>query len=335
MREYLIGSYAPNGCNSIFRIRRNESNQKMECVAAYDCAENPSFLLKHPQKEIVYAVEEMVPNGKIAVLRMTDKKLLRVASFPSGGSAPCHLELDNSGRYLFISNYMSGSLAVYALDSDGMPIRMTDLKQHHGHGTNPQRQEYAHVHSAWWHGGDVYVCDLGLDTVFCYRLDTETGKLIETERNIAAPKGSGPRHCCHRIEQPEILYVDCELSGEILVWNMQQQKLLQCVSALPDGETSGWLSAIKAKGDRLYVANRGFDAFTCFVIKENGLLEKSCISEHVFKVCREFLPEETCLISADQESCQLSILCYGENGSLAPIQTCLLYPAKPTCILPL
>lgn len=335
MRNYLIGSYAPKGCGSIYRLEVDNDNLDMRCTATYSCAENPSYLLMHPNGKIIYAVEERVPDGSLAVLELCGEKIVHLASMSSGGSAPCHLALDDTARYLFVSNYMSGSLAVYLLDGNGIPLRMTDLKQHSGRGHNLQRQEGPHVHSAWYHDGKVYVCDLGLDKVFCYELDRENGTLADTKEHISTPAGSGPRHSCYVPEFPTLLYIDCELSGEVLVWDLAEQRIKQCLRAVPSDMDAAWLSAIKARNDRMYVSNRGVDSFAVFHIGEGGILGARQICAHAYKCPRDFWPEKEYLLCADQHSHQVSLLSYDEDGTVFPQRCCVLYPASPTFILPL
>ncbi len=335
MGEYLVGCYAPPGEDSIFRVRVNEANLRMERIAAFRCAENPSYLLLHPSRNVLYAVEELVPNGRIAVLQVKGDRLDKILELPSGGSAPCHLALDEDGRFLFVSNYMSGSLAVFALDRNGLPLGMTDLKQHRGAGFHPQRQEGPHVHSSYWWQGELLVCDLGLDTVFCYRLDSATGRLQETDRALSLPPGTGPRHMCRSSRFSNILYIDGELSGDIFAWDVERNRILQQISAVPE-EICGCftMSAIKARANSLCVANRGYDSYAMFEIQEDGLLRLLRIGKHAYRAPRDFLNLPEGILSADQDSRQLSALRWNEQGSLEVVDVLPLASAMPACLLP-
>lgn len=334
MREYLVGSYAQPDADSIFRIGLDEASKQLKRLASYRCAQNPSYLLMHPNRKVLYAVEECVPNGRIAVLTAKGNELVCLCEFPSGGSAPCHLEIDPAGKYLFISNYMSGSLSVYALDQEGIPVEMTDRKQHTGKGLDPRRQEGPHVHSSRYIDGFLYVCDLGLDTVFCYRVDLQSGKLLETDKSFRLADGCGPRHTCVVPALPNILYVDCELSGDIYVCDLTRHAILQKVSVLPEGHCGSFLvSAIKNCGDMLYVGNRGFDSFAAFRVLGDGRLELRHITPHKNKTPRDFLCEKGFILSADQDAGQAALLELQDDGSPAYVCGCSLSPAMPAFIL--
>jgi 6-phosphogluconolactonase len=139
------------------------------------------------------------------------------------GSAPVHLSLDVLGKFVFVANYVEGSLAAVPVNSeDGSLGPVASKVFHFGNGTDPERQEAPHVHGTFVApksavlGGDgsgvsggsvVYAMDLGLDRIFWYDFDPTTGLLVNgtggsssagddgSSTNYAwAPLGSGPRH---------------------------------------------------------------------------------------------------------------------------------------------
>ncbi|MDO5323959.1 MAG: lactonase family protein [Clostridia bacterium] len=336
MKAFYIGSYAPAGENSIFQAVLDERTEKMQIAPVCSCAENPSYLLAHPNGQILYAVEERVPDGGIAVFRRDEGALTKLAALPSGGSAPCHLALDDRADFLFVSNYMSGSLAVFALNPEGLITGMCDLKQHIGSGMNPLRQEGPHVHSSRYLNGYLYVCDLGLDTLFCYRLDPSTGKLEETGKNLRLDAGSGPRHSCYLQCVPNLLYVDAELSGQVFVVDLEENRILQRIRAVPDALQTGFtVGAICAQGDLLYVSNRGFDSFAAFRILPDGLLQLLKITPHAGRTPRDFICTGDYLLSADQDSQRLSLLKRDADGGLVSVGAWDFSPAMPSIIQPL
>ena len=178
MKQFLIGSYAPEGEPSIFGVELDEEKQKLRLLWEDGQVQNPSFLYLHPNCHVLYAVEERVPNGGLAVMIKTEEGWLLKERLLAG-SAPCHLEMTSDARYLLVSNYMDGTIGVYRADESGMNVVQTDLVRHQGKGVNPTRQEGPHVHSCLVIGEKIYSADLGLDTIFVYELNPADGKLGE------------------------------------------------------------------------------------------------------------------------------------------------------------
>lgn len=92
MKQFLIGSYAPEGEPSIFGVELDEEKQKLRLLWEDRQVQNPSFLYLHPNCHVLYAVEERVPNGGLAVMIKTEEGWLLKERLLAG-SAPCHLEM--------------------------------------------------------------------------------------------------------------------------------------------------------------------------------------------------------------------------------------------------
>ena len=118
MKQFLIGSYAPEGEPSIFSVELDEEKQKLRLLWEDGQVQNPSFLYLHPNCHVLYAVEERVPNGGLAVMIKTEEGWLLKERLLAG-SAPCHLEMTPDARYLLVSNYMDGTIGVYRADESG------------------------------------------------------------------------------------------------------------------------------------------------------------------------------------------------------------------------
>lgn len=73
MKQFLIGSYAPEGEPSIFGVELDEEKQKLRLLWEDGQVQNPSFLYLHPNCHVLYAVEERVPNGGLAVMIKTEE----------------------------------------------------------------------------------------------------------------------------------------------------------------------------------------------------------------------------------------------------------------------
>ena len=316
---FYAGGYAKAGEGGIGLYALDP--QTGACTVESECtlAENPSYLLCHPHKDILYAVEELQPEGRIIALSRENGTLRKKCAFPTGGADPCHLALSPEGKFLFVSNYTSGSLAVFTLDEDGVPVGVSDFVQHSmterdREGANPIRQESAHVHFAHCDGARVFVCDLGLDKVLVYGWDSAHGKLTGCVEEIEFSKGSGPRHLALS-ENGQYLYVICELSVEVHVFvrDKDHWRRIQTVSAVPEefrtipefSQFTG--AAIRIAHDTLMVSTRGHDSIALFRIDRSGQLCDRQIFFAEGKTPRDFQVFGEFLFVANQDSGSLSL----------------------------
>lgn len=154
---------------------------------------NPSYLAVHPSGRYVYAASES-RNEVSAFVVCTDGTLKLLNTVAAGGDGPCHVSIDKTGRVAVVSNYGGGSVASFQIKHDGS-LEAASFIQHSGSSVNKERQEGPHAHAAYFSPDNrfVLVCDLGLDKVFTYRVDSHTGKLT-AYGSVALPPGSGPRH---------------------------------------------------------------------------------------------------------------------------------------------
>lgn len=314
---FYLGSYARKEENSIYQYELDAEKKEVKMRSAVKGIDNPSYLLMHPNKKVMYSVEELTPEGRLAVFSLEDMPEY-LFSLPSKGADPCHLSMDDTGEFLFVANYTSGSLTVFRLDAEGKPVECTDHKQHVGCGKHPERQEGPHVHFSGMVNGFLYVCDLGLDRVICYKLNHKTGKLENTEKNLCFPEGTGPRHFAVCDKYPELLYVVGELTGEVIVFKKQgdSYEIVQRISSLPEEfEGENTAAAIKFSENQklLFVSNRGSDSITSFVVQENGMLKKMDIISCGGKGPRDFSVFGELLVVANQYTDNLALIEYAED----------------------
>ena len=177
--EFWAGSYGTKEEETIARFSLDTETGQMEKICGCSGAENPSWICLNWRKTVLYSVEELSPQGRILAFGVGEQGLEPLASLSTGGADPCHICLDEGERYLLAANYTSGSLAVFGLDGEGIPVRETDFIRHSGRGRNPVRQEGPHVHFSCVAGERAYVVDLGTDLVSVYGLEGETGRLLD------------------------------------------------------------------------------------------------------------------------------------------------------------
>ena len=299
-QSYWIGSYASPEQKGLLRCSFSpEKGFALE--SAYDGLLNPSFLLEHPEKPVLYTVEE-TEEGMVCAWRAEGNRLALLGRIPSGGASPCYLSLSEDGHWLYCANYTGGSVASIRLDENGIPAERTGLVQHTGKGPNAQRQEKAHAHCAYPYHGGIGVCDLGEDRIYLYR--NEGGTLRENTCLRAEP-GSGPRHLVAHPRYPGCLYCVSELTGEVFVWKENSSgryDLLQGIGTLPRGFTGeNTAAAIRftQDGRLLLVSHRGADGIAVMTVRPEGKLE-----EPVWSPCvrgpRDFLVSGEYVLAAGQ-----------------------------------
>lgn len=315
--QFYTGSYATADNDSIYEYELDTDTGSLKKITSIKGVDNPSYLLVCPEKNIMYTVEELTPEGRVAVFEKK-QDLEYLFSLPSGGADPCHLSTDEDGNYLFISNYTSGSLSVYRLDEEGKPVKNTDHIQHKGHSVNVQRQEGPHVHFSKMADGELYVCDLGIDCIVRYHLDSESGMLKECGERIHFPKGFGPRHFALHSKYPEYLYVIGELTGEVMVLRKTNgsYERVQRISSLPedfDGENTAAAIKFSEDGSLLFVSNRGSDTVTSFLVGADGTLQKADICPSGGKGPRDFEIFGDLIVAANQYTDNLAVLRYDKN----------------------
>jgi 6-phosphogluconolactonase len=222
---------------------------------------SPSYLVEHPTQPLLYAVGETSPTTVSALRVGDDGSLELLNTVVASGEGGCHLAVDETGRFVLVAHYVSGSVSTFGIAADG---RLSDELDHHafsGSGPVQDRQEGPHAHQVVPHEGRVLVCDLGTDHVHQLRLDPE-GHLGLAADPVVLPAGSGPRHLVVSGDQ---LVVACELSGRLWLAR-REDRLWQEVGSWPasSADADNAPSALRLDGDLVLVANRGPDTVAVF-----------------------------------------------------------------------
>jgi 6-phosphogluconolactonase len=196
----------------------------------------------------------------------------------SGGDWPCHLRLDETKQWLIATNYGTGSIAIYPIQSDGSLGEMTDFVQHQGKGPNTARQEGPHAHSSIFTPDNRFVimADLGIDQLVIYRFDSTAGKLLP-HATVNTKPGAGPRHLVFH-PNGKWLYAANELDSTVTFYeyDVATSALVekQNISTIPFDTPENIVADIHldTSGKRLYVSNRGHNSIAVYDINDNGSL---------------------------------------------------------------
>ena len=113
---------------------------------------NPSFFVLHPEKRKIYAVSEgktfcgAYGGGVTEIDPGPDGARWAAASFPAGGTDPCHAALSQDGQLLAVSNYADGSVTFFPLNEEGCIAGDGTRFMHAGSGSDAGRQPRGHAH---------------------------------------------------------------------------------------------------------------------------------------------------------------------------------------------
>ena len=289
MRAY-VGTYTRSGeSEGIYVYRLDMASGALTLAGIGGGVVNPSFVALHPQKRYLYAVSEVgefagKPSGAVSAFSIDPQTdgLTFLNQQSSGGTGPCHLSVDATGRFVIAANYSGGSVSILPIQDDGLLGGATDIVQHEGSSVNPKRQAGPHAHSITPDPGNHYAFapDLGLDKVMIYRLDLAQGKLIPNDTPWAqvAP-GAGPRHFAFHPSR-RYAYVINELDSTVTAFAYDETrgtlKDIQTLPTLPEGFDGVSHCAdihVSPSGKFLYGSNRGHDSIVIYAIDvETGKL---------------------------------------------------------------
>ena len=347
-----VGTYT-EGTRSegIYLVRMNRRSGELLRVGAVDAGPNPSFLAIHPNRRVLYAVNEVEhykrrPTGAVSALAIEEGTgaLTRLNQLPSGGGAPCFVSVDRSGRAALVANYAGGSVALLPIESNGA-LAPAHVVQHTGKGPNAERQEAPHAHCILPDPSNRFAlaADLGADRVFVYRLDIDARSLRHIEEGDALMHpGAGPRHIAFHPTLP-LVFVANELDSTVATLRFDSTRGALSpqgtLSTVPTGWTGGGTNYpadihVAASGRTLYVSNRGHNSIAVFSVAGDGALALEQVVSTEGDWPRNFNldPSGRWLVVANQRSD--SVVVFGrdpENGRLTPTPQRIALPS-PVCL---
>jgi 6-phosphogluconolactonase len=294
----------------------------------------------------LYAANEN-PNGTVSAFSVdrVSARLTLLNSVSSHGSGPCHVAIDRTGKWLFVANYNSGSVAVFPVDSDGKLGEASTVVQHSGSSVNRDRQEGPHAHEVVVSADNrqVLVPDLGADRVVIYRFDGAKGTLTaSTPAFMRVAPGAGPRHLAFGSDG-RFVYVLNELAASITAFRNENGSLKEShtLSRLPRdfaGTKGGAENVVHPNGKSLYASNRGHDSIAVFRIDPStGTLTAAGHVSTQGKTPRNFAIDPTVayLLAANQDSGTIVVFRIDPNsGALTPSGNILRVPAPVSLVFP-
>jgi 6-phosphogluconolactonase len=277
----FIGTYTPkdNSSRGIYAVRLDTVTGTLSEPVAVAEAPNPTFLSLAPNGRQLYALNETDsvngrPGGGATAYSIDAAAgtLTKLNSQPTGGISCAYISTDYTGKALVLISYHGGQVTSFPLANDGsIGPRASFLQTAGPLGPDKGRQEAPHPHSVTFSPDNrfAYVCDLGLDKIFCYRLDATTATLTPAGEFATAP-GAGPRHSKFSADG-KFFYVIDELGSTIVTYACDPQTGAitpkQTVSTLPAGfKGANGCAEIRLhpNGRFVYGSNRGHDSLAVF-----------------------------------------------------------------------
>jgi 6-phosphogluconolactonase len=248
----------------------------------------PNFLVLHPSGEFLYCVNDIVgEDGKkldaLSAFAIDDAtgKLTLLNQVPSYGRGNCHIELDRTGKFIYVAHYGSGSLSSFNIGADGSIGDTIQTMQFTGSSIT-SRQQSPHLHAILVEAGNrfAYAADLGTDKVYIFDLDGTAGSLEPAAVPwVEAVPGSGPRHMAFN-QKGTMFYLAEELSSTVGVFSISQENGSltpeQRLPTLPEEfEGQNTVADIHLTPDEklLFVSNRGHNSLAVFTVLDDGTLE--------------------------------------------------------------
>ena len=308
-----VGTYSspegPEGSRGrgkgIYLFEMNPSNGALKQLDVCANDSNPSCLALHPSGRYLYSANEVQmfegkPSGSVSAYSISrpDGRLSLLNTVSSEGAGPAHLSVHPAGKHVLVANYFGGSVAVIPLMPDGRAGAATDRKVDPGpvgaeqassappgsFAISGHDRPHAHMIQADPSGRFVLASDLGMDQIFIWKFDRETGKLTPNDPPfVHVPPGDGPRHFAFH-PNGRWLYSIQEEGSTLIVYDYDASRGVltqrQTLSTLPKGFAgTNYTSevAVSSDGRFVYGANRLHDSIAVFAVGRTG--EVTLVSE--------------------------------------------------------
>jgi 6-phosphogluconolactonase len=308
---------------------------------------NPSYVKISKDRKNLYAVSELGPNegdsGFIYAYKINeDYSLTELGKHSTGAFAPCHINIDNTDTFVFVSNYVGGVVMEYKKDDNGS---LTEIEKLEINNINPSENTGdSHAHSVCIPASNkyIYISDLGNDKIWIYNFDQTTGQLTPNQQPfVKVAKGAGPRHFAFSSNQ-KFAYSLNELNSTVTAFSYDSTSggltSIQTISTLPEGfsgENNCAEIAVHPTGKFLYASNRGHNSIVAFAIDQNtGLLQPMNYQSTQGDYPRFFAlnSDGNMIYAANQNTDTVAFLKIQENGSLEPSAMNTVEVKTPVCI---
>lgn len=327
-----IGTYTDGNSEGIYRIQFNINTGELSNLQFAASSESPSFITFSHNKKYLYAVNES--SGNVSSFKTEKNGLLKFLNkVSSNGNWPCHISLNKLGNKAVVSNYGGGSVSIYNISRDG---KLSEASQIFEHNTSDKK---SHAHSAQFFNDDLFVADLGMNSVYQYKLKNNNYELV-LPSIVEMPNNPGPRHFA-LTRNGQFIYIINEHGSSVTSVKKTENGFEQIdtdSTLREDYKGSNACAEIQLSKNELYLygSNRGENSIVVFKRnKLDGSIEKiQTISVHG-DWPRNFTIDPTgkFLLVANQKSDNISVFKIAPktgmlsflNSVMAPTPVCLLF----------
>lgn len=279
--------------------------------------------------------------------------LTKVEDVLSFGGHPSYLALDPEKKYMITTHFcpmppvpkvtknadgkyeikpMHGDTGTILrhINADGTVGEVCDVVYHQPEGDHPQRPSHMHCVEPSPDGTLYAACDIGLDKVYMFRIDSENGKLeIVGGKPTQHVPGCGSRYCAFHPTKPW-LFVNGEHMPIMTGFHFNADGSMEeicTVSSFEESYNTKGLAAsdmsLSADGKYIYNCMRGSDTVSVFAVdQETGAL--SLIQVYKMQGVKPrsctLSPEGKYLIVANTESSLVEVIAVGDDGKLSPTE---------------
>ena len=257
---------------NVYRVDRRSGAFKH--VQLLDGLENPSFLAVDKAGRFLYSVHGDRSEVTAYAIERGTGRIRVIGRQSTGGYNPIHLAFDATGKFLFVTNYGTDSIAVFPVKHDGTlgPYpTLTAVKGRLGPHRTEQKNVRPHHNPLDSQGRFFYVPNKGADSVITYRIDPGRGIAVPVNE-VAARPGAAPRHIDFH-PRKALAYVINELDSTVTTYRQDRATgrltPLQVLRSTPPeftGYSTGAEIWVDRAGRNVYLSNRGHDSIGVFGI---------------------------------------------------------------------
>ena len=340
-----VGTFSEGGSLGIYVFDMDRENMRFDLIQTIVTKKSPSFVAASPDGRFLFsanrggtAEEEGWGSVSSFAIDPASGKLTVINTKPSHGAEPCYVSVHPSGKYIFVTHYLSGNFVVFPINENGeIGEPSTDIMLK-GKGTVMPRQARPHPHSAVpsADGKFLYVSDLGQDKILIYNFDNNTGTVTPAAQPfVRTMPGAGPRHLEFNPDG-SLAFSSEEISSSICSYKVNKQdgslQLVERLPAIPTafvGENSSADVHTALDGKVVYISNRGYDGLGIFKVKSNGRMKNIGYMPAVGRKPRSFMvdPQNHFLLVGNRDSGEINIFTIEKDGKLTDTNAYLSVPS--------
>ena len=279
-----VGTYNPNG-EGVYRFTYNSATGALGDRTLVSQLPNQAQMVASHDGKTLYIGNEIDnynggKHGAVAAYRINpqDGGLSLINQVDSQGAGPVYLSLTPKGDHLLVANYISGVVATFPIDASGKLGEAGASRQDTGpagagkpaaaaegsFAISDHNGPHAHMIAADPSGKFVFSTDLGLDRIYQWKINGDTGALDANDPPFiaASSPGAGPRHFVFH-PNGKVVFLINEEASVLNSYRFDSEKgtltLLHSLSALPANFKGTNFAAgivLSKDGRHLYIANR-------------------------------------------------------------------------------